>query len=106
MSVKERIKLLVKEAELYRSQSLLDQSKEKYLELLNLVVNHELTSKDNKLISSIKDRIRTVGDEINEIDQATESPELSEDVQGLISKLFSFSKNQEVLGLHGKIGIR
>jgi tetratricopeptide (TPR) repeat protein len=106
MSIKERIKALVKEAELYRSQSLLNQSKEKYLVLLKLVENDESTSKNIKLIDDIKSRIQAVDDEITEIDQADkESPELSEDVQNLISSLFSFSKNQATAAIEGAVAL-
>jgi tetratricopeptide (TPR) repeat protein len=105
MSIKERIKALVKEAEIYRSQSLLNQSREKYAELLKLVENDESTSKNQKLINDIKGRIKAVEDEITEIDQATEAPELTEDVQSLISNLFSFSKNQATAAIEGAVAL-
>jgi tetratricopeptide (TPR) repeat protein len=106
MSIKERIKALVKEAELYQSQSLLNQSKEKYLELLKLAENDESTSKNIKLINDIKSRIQAVEDEIAEIDKADkEVPELSEDVQNLISSLFSFSKNQATAAIEGAVAL-
>jgi tetratricopeptide (TPR) repeat protein len=106
MSVKERIKALVKEAEIYRSQSLLNQSKEKYLELLKLVEDDESVSKNKKLITDIKGRIRSVDDEITEIEEADKkSPELSEDVQNLISSLFSFSQNQATAAIEGAVAL-
>jgi len=105
MSVKERIKAMVREAEIYRSQSLLNQSKEKYNDLLKLVENDESTSKNQKLINDIKDRIKAVDDEIMEIDQAPEAPELSDDVQNLISSLFSFSKNQATAAIEGAVAL-
>jgi tetratricopeptide (TPR) repeat protein len=106
MPVKERIKALVKEAEIYRSQSLLNQSREKYLELLKLAENDESVSKNKKLISDIKGRIRSVEDEINEIEEADKkSPELSEDVQNLISSLFSFSQNQATAAIEGAVAL-
>lgn len=105
MSIKERIKALVKEAEVYRSQSLLHQSKEKYSELLKLVENDESTSKNQKLIHDIKDRIKSVDEEIIKIDTESEIPDLSEDVQNLISNLFSFSKNQAVASIEGAVAL-
>jgi tetratricopeptide (TPR) repeat protein len=106
MSIKDRIKALVKEAELYRSQSLLNQSKEKYLALLKLVEKDESTSKNIKLISDIKARIKSVHDEITEIEEADkESPELSEDVQNLIRSLFSFSQNQATAAIEGAVAL-
>ena len=106
MSVKERIKALAKEAELYQSQSLLNQSKEKYLELLKLVENDDSVSKNKKLISDIKSRIQSVEDEITEIEDADKkAPELSEDVQNLISSLFSFSQNQATAAIEGAVAL-
>jgi tetratricopeptide (TPR) repeat protein len=106
MSAKERIKALAKEAELYRSQSLLNQSKEKYLELLKLVENDDSVSKNKKLINDIKSRLQSVEDEITEIEEADKkSPELSEDVQNLISSLFSFSQNQATAAIEGAVAL-
>jgi tetratricopeptide (TPR) repeat protein len=105
MSIKERIQGLAKEAETYRSMSLLKQSKGKYMELLALVENDPSTCKQKKLIDDIKSRIRAVDDEITEIEQATESPEISEDVQGLIRNLFSFSRNQATAAIEGAVAL-
>jgi tetratricopeptide (TPR) repeat protein len=103
--MKERIQGFVKEAETYRSMSLLKQSKAKYMELLALVEKDPTTSKQKKLIDDIKSRIHAVDDEITEIDQATESPEVSEDVQDLIRNLFSFSRNQATAAIEGAVAL-
>jgi len=106
MSIKERIKTLAKEAELYRSQSLLNQSRQKYLELLKLAESDESISKNTKLINDIKSRIQAVDDEITEIEEADKkAPELSEDVQNLISGLFSFSQNQATAAIEGAMAL-
>jgi DNA-binding SARP family transcriptional activator len=105
MSVKERIKSLVKEAELYRSQSLLKQSKEKYLQLLHMAEKHEQISKDIKFINSVKQRIKAVEEELAEVDADEEVPELSENVQTLISNLFSFSKNKTTAAIEGAVAL-
>jgi tetratricopeptide (TPR) repeat protein len=105
MSINERIKALVKEAELYRSQSLLNQAREKYATLLELVEKDESTSKNKKLINDVKSRLKGVEDEITEIDQADEAPDLTEDVQNLISGLFSFSRNQATAAIEGAVAL-
>jgi len=105
MSDKEHIKSLIKEAEIYRKQSLLEPSKEKYEEALRLIQNHESYSKDKKLIDTIKSKIRTVEENLVEIDQATDTPELSQEVEDLISQLFSFSKNKDVAAMEGAIAL-
>lgn len=105
MSVKDKIKSMVKEAELYRSQSLLDQSKDKYLQLLQFAEKHEQLSKDKKFINSVKLRLKGVEEELDVVNNADESPELSEDVQNLISNLFSFSKNQATASIEGAVAL-
>ncbi len=105
MSDKEHIKSLLKEAEIYRKQGLLEQSIEKYEEALRLIQNHESYSKDKKLIDTIKSKIRTVEGSLVEIGQSTDTPELSQEVEDLISQLFSFSKNKDVAAMEGAIAL-
>lgn len=105
MSDKEHIKSLIKEAEIYGEQGLLEQSIEKYEEALRLIQNHESYSKDKKLIDTIKSKIRTVEENLVEFDQATDTPELSQEVEDLISRLFSFSKNKDVAAMEGAIAL-
>ena len=105
ISVKEQISALAKEAELYRTQGLLDQSKRKYAQLLKLVVEDEQTAKYKKLINDIKARIKTLGDEIKEIEEESEAPDLPEEVQNLITNLFSFSQDKEAAAIEGAVAL-
>ncbi|MBW1767468.1 MAG: hypothetical protein JRI43_08055 [Deltaproteobacteria bacterium] len=105
MSDGAHIKALVKEADIYRSQGLFDQSKEKYIELLKFIQCHEQYSKDNKLIAAVKKKIKVVDENLNEIDEASDTPELSEGVQNLISQLFSFSKNKDTAAIEGAVAL-
>jgi tetratricopeptide (TPR) repeat protein len=105
MSDKEHIKSLIKEAEIYGEQGLLEQSIEKHEEALRLIQNHESYSKDKKLIDTIKSKIRTVEENLVEFDQTTDTPELSQEVEDLISRLFSFSKNKDVAAMEGAIAL-
>jgi len=105
MSIKERITKLAREAEVYRTQGLFNQSREKYLKLLKLVKEDELTSKYKKLINDIKDRIKTLDNEITEIEQEPDIPDLPKDVQNLISNLFSFSEDQATAAIEGAVAL-
>jgi len=105
MSEKERIKAMVKEAEIYRSQGLFDQSKEKYLELIQFIKNHEWLSKDKKLIDAVNKKLQVVEDALTEIDEATDTPQLSEDLQNLISQLFSSSRNKDTAAIEGAVAL-
>jgi len=105
MSEKEQIKTMVKEAEIYRTQGLFDQSKEKYLELIQFITNHEQLSKDKKLIDAVNKKLQAVDDVLIEIDEATDTPELSEDLQNLIGQLFSSSKNKDTAAIEGAVAL-
>jgi len=105
MSDGAHIKALAKEADIYRSQGLFEQSKERYIELLKFIQGHEQHSKDNKLIAAVKKKIKVLDETLNEIDEASDTPELSEDVQNLISQLFSFSKNKDTAAIEGAVAL-
>jgi len=105
MSETDRIKSLVKEADFYRSQGLLEQARYKYSEALNLVQKNEKLQKQESLINSLHKRIKSVDDTLDEIEKASDTPELTEDVQALISNLFSFSKNKDVAAVEGAVAL-
>ncbi|HUT85078.1 MAG TPA: hypothetical protein VMX95_10545 [Thermodesulfobacteriota bacterium] len=105
MSDKEHVWSFIREAEIYRKQGLLEESREKYEEILKFFQNHESYSKDKKLIDAVKSKIRTVDETLDEIDQAPETPELSQEVGDLISRLFSFSKDKDMAAMEGAVAL-
>jgi len=105
MSEKEQLKALVKEAEIYRSQGLLDQARAKYQEMLAFVEGHDRLSKDQKLIDAVNQKIRAVEDALAEVNAAEEKPELEEEMQYLIRKLFAFSRTKDQAEIEGAIAL-
>jgi len=105
VSDKQLITSLIKQAEVYRIQGLLSNAKEKYLEAFKMIENHEIYSKDMKLIDGLKNKIQTVEHTLTEIDLAPETPELPQEVQDLINKLFSFSQNKEKGEIEGALAL-
>ena len=105
MTGREDLKPLLKEAGIYQSQSLLDQAKEKYLDILNLIKKDPELSKNQELIDEVNNKLKSVESEITEVEEATEAPELDEKVVDLISNLFSFSKNKEVAAIEGAVAL-
>lgn len=105
MSDKEHIKALAKEAEIYRNQGLLSGAKQKYQEILHFVQDHDHYSKDKKLIDAVNKKIRAIEENLSEVLEAPETPEVSEDVQKLIKKLFSFSKDQQTSEMEGAVAL-
>jgi tetratricopeptide (TPR) repeat protein len=105
MSDKERIKVLIKEAALYQKQGLFEESKEKYEEILAFIQHDERYVKDKKLIDAVKDKIRIIEENLDEIDKSAETPMLSEEVQDLISRLFSSSKDKDMAAIEGAVAL-
>ena len=105
MSAREHIMSLVRQGDLYRVQGLLEDSREKYQETLQFIKRHEQFSKDKKIMDAVTTRIRMVEEDLDEIENADEAPELSEDVQNLIQELFSFSKDEMTSAIEGAIAL-
>lgn len=105
MSEKSTIKSLLKEADVYRDQALLKESRAKYLEILKLIKKHKGFSRDEQLIDTVKKKIRAVEDELVEVDQATKDFELSKEGENLIKNLFSFSRTKETAALEGAVAL-
>lgn len=89
MSIKDKVKMLLKEAELYKSQRLLKESKNKYLEAISLIKNNELIPNRDSLISAITKKIDFISNGIEKWEQSASTPEVSPKVQDLIQKLFT-----------------
>ena len=101
MADQKQIKLLVKEAELYRTQGLLEESKEKYLKVLQLIRENRQFQNNKKAIGVIKGKIRGLEKHLAEIDRETGAPELSGELQDLIKNLFSFSQDKDAAEMEG-----
>ena len=96
MHDQEHIKSLVKEAQLYQTQGLLAESREKYLKILQFIGKGPQSLNHGQLASAVRDRIRVVEDNMTEIDQATMAPKLSYNNQNLISRVFRAEFNGAV----------
>ncbi len=105
MSAQTSLRSLVREAELYRIQGLLTQSREKYIKVLDLAKKSRPSAKRQKVIDAVTDRIHSVDRELVEFREETEVPKLPEKVHGLIKKLFAFSKTEETAALEGAIAL-
>ncbi len=105
MSTEQLLRSLVREAELYRIQGLLAQSKKKYVKVLELAEKSRPSRKRQKVIDAVTDRIQTVDSELEEFRKDAPAPELSGKVHNLIKKMFSFSKTEETAALEGAIAL-
>ena len=105
MSDQDQIRSLVKEAEIYRDQGLFVASREKYLDILQFIKQNKTLYNDKKLVNAVRKKITNLEKDVAGIHQETAAPELSQEVQGLIKKLFSFSKHQGAAAMEGAVAL-
>ena len=104
MSVQEQLKSLAKEAELYRTQGLLEHSKEKYLQILQFIEEKKF-SNHRKLREAVRDKIQMLEENLALEKQDRLEPELSENQQNMIKRLFSVSQTREAAKLEGAVAL-
>jgi tetratricopeptide (TPR) repeat protein len=104
MSVQEHLRSLAREAELYRTQGLLEHSKEKYLQILHFIEEKKF-SNHQKLKDAVRDKIQTLEENLALEKQDTKEPELSEKQQNMIKQLFSVSQTREAAKLEGAVAL-
>jgi hypothetical protein len=105
MSEKDLIRRLLKEADIYRTHGLLSDSKVKYMEILSVIGKSKTLANHKQLIAGVKSKIRAVDKSLNELRDTPERPELSEDLQDLIKKLFTFSQTKEAAAIEGAVAL-
>jgi tetratricopeptide (TPR) repeat protein len=104
MSVQEHLRSLAREAELYRTQGLLEHSKEKYLQILHFIEEKKF-SNHRKLREAVQDKLQTLEENLSLERQDTQEPELSEKQQNMIKQLFSVSQTREAAKLEGAVAL-
>jgi tetratricopeptide (TPR) repeat protein len=95
MDLKSQIKALFKEAELYRTQGLLEEAKKKYSLVADLIQENEGLSNRDYLLDALGKKMDAVDQDSERINEASRAPALSTKVQDLIKKLFSFSGEED-----------
>jgi tetratricopeptide (TPR) repeat protein len=101
MSDRNYLMSLVKEASVYRSQGLLPESRDKYAQVLEFVGRSEEFSNQPRIVKAVKEKIREVERDLAEAARQNASPELSQEHQGLIKELFTFSSTRETAAVEG-----
>ncbi|MFC1494994.1 hypothetical protein ACFL6W_06935 [Thermodesulfobacteriota bacterium] len=106
MTEEKQIMALKKEAEIYHSQGLLEQAKEKYLVLRNLAAKSDKYSKDEALNRYLKDKINLVNIDLDAVnDDEMDTPLLDYETQELIGDLFSFSDEGEMAAMESAVAL-
>jgi tetratricopeptide (TPR) repeat protein len=100
-----RVRSLVKEADVYRTQGLLDESRQKYLEAIELIRKIPQFSGHEKAINAVESRIVSLDEELTRLDQAPVTRELAPELQELIKRTFSFSEDKSAGAIEGAIAL-
>ncbi len=105
MNIVEKIQALLKEAELYHSMGLLNESMGKYDQVMELIQGNEQLKSKTNLVAGITKKINTIVKDMHKVEAAKDHPEVSAKVQDLIKKLFTVSedKDQDAVALDGAI---
>jgi tetratricopeptide (TPR) repeat protein len=107
MDLKKKIKSFLQEAEIYRTQGLLNEAKEKYKNALAIIQENDRIKNKQSLLTAIAEKIRLLDSDNEVLERELESHELSGKAQDLIKKLFSFSdkKDKDEAALEGAIAL-
>ena len=107
MNIIKKIKTLLKEAELYHSQGLLYEAIAKYNDATELIQNNEQLKNKNNLIEGISKKIKILNEDISKIELAPKKPEVSENIQDLIKKMYAFSPDldEDAKALEGAVAL-
>lgn len=107
MDAVKQLKSLLQEAELYRSQGLLNEAKTKYLNASKLIKNEKQLKTRQNLIDGITKKIKNLNNTIDKVEKTKGKSELSSTVQDLIINKFSFSdgKDEDTVALEGAIAL-
>ncbi len=107
MNVIKKIKILLKEAEIFHSQGLFDEAMGKYNKAIELIRSDEQLKSRKNLIDGISKKIQSLKKDINKVHEAPKKPEVSTKVQDLIKKMFLFSadRDEDTMALEGAIAL-
>jgi tetratricopeptide (TPR) repeat protein len=107
MALKDQIKTLLQEADLYRNQGLLNEARAKYRNAAEVVKKNEQIKNRESLLAAIQKKIAGLEADKTRVEKGPSSPRLSAKAQDLIQKLFSFSDENDGEGkaLEGAVAL-
>jgi tetratricopeptide (TPR) repeat protein len=107
MNILKKIKKLLKEAELYHSQGLLYEAVAKYNDATEIIQNIEKLKNKQNLLGGISKKLNVLKQDISKAELAPKKPEVSENIQDLIKKMYSFSPDidEDAKALEGAVAL-
>ncbi len=107
MNIKQQLKEILQEAEIYRSQGLIVEARSKYMDAAGLIKSIDKLKNKEGLLKAIAEKIATVDNVEDKVEKGPQSPELSTKAQDLIKNLFAFSENkdEDAAALEGAVAL-
>ena len=105
MGFKEKIKSLLQQGSLYRTQGLLTEARAKYVEAQTLIEKNEHIKNKESLLKGIHKKLQSVDKEVDTVENAPMTPEISEKIQDLIKHQFAFADDKDAAALEGAIAL-
>jgi hypothetical protein len=92
MDIKENIKTLFREIEVYRSHSLFEEARGKCQKLGKLIRENERIKNKQELLNIVAEKIRDLKEDVRRVGHETASVQMSKREQALVKKLFAVPK--------------
>jgi tetratricopeptide (TPR) repeat protein len=105
MSIKEQIKSVLQEAEIYRTQGLLNEAMVKYKIAADLVEKNVKHESRHSLLDGITKKIDMLKQTISKYNDPEKMPKMPVEIQNLIKDKFAFSADKESAVLEGAIAL-
>ncbi|MDP3282809.1 MAG: hypothetical protein Q8M56_00060, partial [Desulfobacterales bacterium] len=105
MGIKEEIKSVLREAEIYRTQGLFNEAMLKFKHASELIGKNVKPENGKHLIDGITKKIELLKQTIAKYNDPEKPPEMPVEIQNLIKEKFSFSSDKESAALDGAIAL-
>ena len=99
MDISLQIKSLLSQAELYRSQGLFAEAKDKYHAASDMILKLDKLKNKDSLLKAISGKIKSLEKKTEKVETGPSSPELSEKGQNLIKNLFGENDLEKAVAL-------
>lgn len=105
MGIKEQIKSVLREAEIYRTHGLFNEAMVKFKYASELIEKNVKPENGRQLIDGITKKIELLKQTISKYNVPEKHPEMPVEIQNLIKEKFSFSTDKESAALEGAISL-
>jgi len=95
MNLKETIRTLFREIEVYRSHSLFEEAKEKCRKLAGLIQQNNRIKNKQEILDIVAKKIRSLEKESHKVEEAAASAQMTSRELELVKKLFAFSEETD-----------